>query len=52
MAHDDLTTKNYTLARRLAALVIQDLGTDVLAVMMRPNPQVVGDADRRGQGPD
>jgi len=32
MAHDDPTTKNYTLARRLAALVIHDLGTDVLAV--------------------
>jgi len=38
MAHDDPTTKNYTLARRLDALVIQDLGTDVLAVMNAPEP--------------
>ncbi len=38
MAHDDPTTKNYTLARRLAALVIHDLGTDVLAVMNAPEP--------------
>lgn len=39
MAHDDPTTPNYTLARRLAALVIQDLGAEVLAVMASPEPQ-------------
>ena len=38
MAHDDPTTKNYTIARRLAALVIQDLGVEVLAVMSAPQP--------------
>ncbi len=39
MAHDDPTTTNYTLARRLAALVIQELGTEVLAVMAAPEPE-------------
>jgi hypothetical protein len=39
MAHDDPNTKNYTLARRLAALVVQDLGVEVLAVMSQPEPQ-------------
>ena len=39
MAHDDPTTLNYTLARRLAALVVQDLGTEVLAVMAAPAPE-------------
>ncbi len=39
MAHDDPTTKNYLVARRLAALVIQDLGIEVLAVMSAPEPQ-------------
>lgn len=39
MAHDDPTTRNYTLARRLAALVIQDLGTAVLGVMAQPAPE-------------
>lgn len=39
MAHDDPTTANYTVARRLAALVIQDLGTEVLAVMSAPEPE-------------
>src|SRR5262249_22137424 len=42
MAHDDPTTPNYTLARRLAALVIQDLGTGILAVMSAPDPQRPG----------
>jgi hypothetical protein len=39
MAHDDPTTPNYTLARRLAALVVQDLGSEVLAVMAAPAPE-------------
>ena len=39
MAHDDPTTHNYTFARRLAALVIQDLGREVLAVMAAPQPE-------------
>jgi len=39
MAHDDPQAPNYTLARRLAALVVQDLGTDVLAVMSQPQNQ-------------
>jgi Domain of unknown function (DUF4157)/Heterokaryon incompatibility protein Het-C len=60
MAHDDPTTHNYTLARRLAALVIQDLGTGVLAVMTAPEPQrsrlmreqVVAKAERYLRPPD
>jgi hypothetical protein len=39
MAHDDPTTPNYTMARRLAALVIQDLGSEVLVVMAAPQPE-------------
>lgn len=39
MAHDDPQAPNYTIARRLAALVVQDLGTDVLAVMGQPQNQ-------------
>ncbi|HKV78350.1 MAG TPA: DUF4157 domain-containing protein [Candidatus Sulfotelmatobacter sp.] len=39
MAHDDPQAPNYTIARRLAALVVQDLGTDVLAVMSQPQNQ-------------
>ena len=39
MAHDDPTAHNYTAARRLAALVIQDLGTEVMAVMAAAEPQ-------------
>src|SRR5262249_41490690 len=39
MAHDDPTTPNYALARRLAALVIQDLGSEVLVVMAAPQPE-------------
>ena len=39
LAHDDPATRNYTLARRLAALVIQDLGTGVLAAMSAPAPE-------------
>jgi Domain of unknown function (DUF4157)/Heterokaryon incompatibility protein Het-C len=42
MAHDDPTTQNYTLARRLAALVIQELGREVLAVMSAPPPERPG----------
>jgi hypothetical protein len=41
MAHDDPTTPNYSIARRLAALVIQELGTEVLKVMEAPQPQQV-----------
>jgi len=39
MAHDDPQAPNYTMARRLAALVVQDLGADVLAVMSQPQGQ-------------
>jgi hypothetical protein len=39
MAHDDPNTNNYTVARRLAALVIQDLGVEILAVMKAPDPE-------------
>ena len=39
MAHDDPTTKNYTIARRLAALVIQDLGAELIAAMSAAAPQ-------------
>lgn len=39
MAHDEPTTRNYPIARRLAALVIQDLGAEVLAVMAVPEPE-------------
>lgn len=39
LAHDEPNTANYTIARRLAALVIQDLGSEVLAVMTVPQPQ-------------
>jgi len=38
MAHDDPTTHNYTAARRLAALVIQDLGVEVRGVMTAAPP--------------
>ena len=38
MAHDDPSRQNYALARRLAALVIQDLGTNILSVMNEPEP--------------
>jgi hypothetical protein len=38
MAHDDPAARNYTVARRLAALVVQDLGSEVLAVMAEPEP--------------
>jgi hypothetical protein len=37
ISHDDPTTHNFVPARRLAALVIQDLGREVLAVMS-PTP--------------
>lgn len=43
MAHDTPGTHNYEQARRLAALVVQDLGADVLAVMQQPQ------ADQRAQ---
>lgn len=39
MAHDEPTTANYVAARRLAALVIQDLGVGVLAVLKAPQPE-------------
>ncbi|MGH7512752.1 MAG: eCIS core domain-containing protein [Gemmatimonadales bacterium] len=39
MAHDEPTTSNYVAARRLAALVIQNLGAGVLAVMKAPQPE-------------
>ena len=39
MAHDDPTTHNFGIARRYAALVIQDLGSAVLNIMRSPQPQ-------------
>lgn len=37
MSHDIPGTRNYEQARRLAALVIQDLGVDILAAMRLPS---------------
>ena len=39
MAHDEPSTPNYTVARRFAALVVQDLGSEVLVVMAAPQPE-------------
>ncbi len=38
MAHDEPTTRNYTMARRLAALVVQDLGVEIRGVMAAAQP--------------